>query len=252
MKTTEYLPEGIKILIASAGAYLGAYLYQVGYAGYFGIPREFITVSTPNLLLFGATLTVFVVLIFQVLSMFVTIHDEHGEVIAKSAFGLLLKKWGIAALIGLSLWYFSGYGIDEIWRLWYLIVFVSIDLVLPMFRPNGTSYDAALRDWIALDFKPKDAKPNSIFTKPETKKLIFFLCLFVLAALYCVAFGRGEARRRSEFGFIGKEAVIARYDDQLVLCEYDAKASQFLPRFRLQEITSEEQVIDVKKISRIK
>jgi len=245
-----YIPEGVKVLIASASAYLGAYLYQIGYAGYFGLPREIVTVSLPNLLLFGATIVVVVILSYQFLSLFITIHDEHGEVIKKSVVGMVLKKWGIASAIGLSLWLFSGYQLEDVWGFWYLILFVSLDFIVPIFRSKETSYAEALREWIALSFAPKQNNEKSFISSPQAKRIFFLLVLFILASTYCLALGRGEARRRKEFGFIGEEAIVARYDDQLVMCRFDSGSGQFTRNFRLLDLKEATNNVEVRKVER--
>src|SRR5271157_1757099 len=50
---SQVLTEGLVLLLVTAGAYFGTYIYEFGYARELNIPTEFITLSIQNLLYCG-------------------------------------------------------------------------------------------------------------------------------------------------------------------------------------------------------
>lgn len=250
---TKYIPEAVVAVVVSAAAYIGCYLYEASYASYFGIPRELIELSVTNLLLFGTIIVLFAGLVYQLLNLLVTVTGDELLANKTSPFVLLGKKWGVAILILLILWLLSGYEFVNLWRFfWYPTIFLIADLAIPLSLKRQGGYLEALRDWLLIQKKesPVENERTPDFLKsPRFKRIINSLLVLTMGVTLCLVIGHGEARRRDTFGFLGEEAILTRYGNNLILCKYDSAAHRFLPEFRLLGVTDLKQTIVARKIT---
>jgi hypothetical protein len=130
--------EAAWLAIASAVAYLSAFIYERGYVSYFGIPQEFINISLIHLLIFGAGILSLLWGVFAFFDVvFPFIRPKHPYLaplvpwIAVLFLLIVLIPLFIFGWLGKWFFLFTLTG-------WFLFVFVFLILPLITYRKSGS------------------------------------------------------------------------------------------------------------------
>lgn len=202
--------------------YLFAYVYEVGYAGYFGVPVDLVSIDVPRIFVAtGALLSVVLILflLYGVLNPFLLELDKVPALVQERLVRLLF-------VLAFLVVFFYLYGFD--WRHTWPMVFVLvlalfIEFIFPLFaqyRVRGYLGKLAAQDVI-------DAPDRSVLF-PIIKMLggSAFVLLFWLGIITYLTYhvGRAEAVRCQWFhcpSAISSVAVVRIYGNTIMGVRYD-------------------------------
>jgi len=228
------ISEGITLLLLSAAAYVGAYLYESSYLSAFGVPLQLVEVSTLTLVSVGASLTALVVLLAQFLGMLADA-DKMGLFSESSGWSRYLKKWGIfwiLTVVTIVLFRRDWLG----WLALGLWMFVAgADLIAPLtLKKKDESFSSSLSRWLK-DSSPSEEK-RSFTADPGWKKFYETVGLVAVFTLGCTFAGAIVGRTERSFGFVDKfeeNVILRRNGDRYLLVKYDWDRREFVRQFRI-------------------
>jgi hypothetical protein len=227
---SQVLTEGLVLLLVTAGAYFGTYIYEFGYARELNIPTEFITLSIQNLLYCGGFLFGFICACYQFIQMMLKIPELLNEPEERGIGLLFFKKWGLAVLVW-TLLVLVTYGHWSTLFFGFLYLFPMIlDFLPPRLFGSRSTYREFVRGSLKSEYKDV-----WLFKDTQMRKWQGYTGLFLLPIVLCGLWGVGEARSRSVFPFIGDstEVILRRYGDTLVIGRFDQQTGYLLNEFRV-------------------
>jgi len=198
-----WITEGIVLALCSAAAYLAAYSYECGYAGYFGIPLEWISIDARSLIVFASLLVGALVLMIQITQLGLTLCPSDGWI------AQLLTKHGfffaLMFLIALG-------SADSIWDWMELFLFPMLnlcsDIIIPavIAKRKGRSFHLTMTDWMSAG----GVDASSWMKKLEPSLHIPFAMVILACMLLVVAssLGKGEARWKTDFVVIDPDQKV--------------------------------------------
>lgn len=246
----ELFTDGVTILLITAGAYVGAYVYEFSYMSFFGVPPEMIEVSASTLVATGGWLVILSVVAAQLLHAVWNI-DRMGFFQPTNGWGLFVKKWGmVIAVWALGFWLFRHSWLSYLNLALFLVLPIA-DLVVPIFaRTPGQTYNQRLASWLN---EPDNPKPDqlTIFKKGMSVFILNTLMWIALFSGACSLLGRLLAKTTNEFGFVeahSENVILRKYGDRYLLARYDWDRRIFLRQFRLLPVEEIKVPVVVKKL----
>ncbi|MCD6049905.1 MAG: hypothetical protein K0Q55_1308 [Verrucomicrobia bacterium] len=242
------ISEGIILLVLSAVSYAGAYLYEFGFAGHFGIPKEYVYVDTRGLVVFFVVFLSVLIVTYQFLT-FIQIARE-GD--SERPLHKLLKKQCVWFGIPIFIVFIAAAPPREWFNLFLIPVILLVgDILGPFFLRNVKGgFQLAFEDWMkdggSTIPTPIDNKLSSI----SGKGLVNLVYLIIMLLFIANAMGAGEARRKTDFLFSSDESriVLRRYGTDWVFAEYDHGANKIAPNFIVIDFAKEK--LELKLIRR--
>ena len=143
LKIEQILPEAIRVIMITSIAYVGCYVFELGYALYFGMPIEFISISVSSFLVFAVAVGAvgLILLQFYLAAVeFARLHIALGWFCAEeSLVRILVLKCGMLCLPIFFFWMISGYEYFNFTASLLVITTFALDLIPPLFRPKGVT-----------------------------------------------------------------------------------------------------------------
>ena len=234
----DFISDSIFVVLLTAGTYIGAYVYELSYLSFFGIPPELIDVSVATLVAVGGWLLILSILGAQIMHVIWSL-DGLGFFQPQNGYGLFVKKWGLLITLWCLLFLVGKFD----WLTWinmsiWALIIVA-DLVVPVFfRGTGISYKERLANWLDAP-EPEEMKRHTIFKSGFSKKLLSTILLIAVFAVGCNLIGTLLAKTRSSFGFVEdfeENVIIRKYGDRFLLAKYDWDRQSFVRQFRVIEM----------------
>ncbi|MET0463737.1 MAG: hypothetical protein ABW007_11310 [Chitinophagaceae bacterium] len=240
------LSEAVLLTLASAGAYLLAFIYEYGYATFFGIPMHLINVSLINLLASG------VVVMLLIISSFMTIDTIFPLTNLKHPY---LAKY-IPRVIGLFfIWVFVPsvmYGSDYSWVIIITVgtycLLVSWIFIAPLvvYRGKGKwteRYNAEL-----LSRRQKSSPDFDKFIEKRLGIKQSKLTLAMLAMSMAIIYRAGEnvAKIQRDFFVIDTSpamVVLRVYGDNMICAPFDRNAHEVKRSFSVRKIAEDPKLV---------
>lgn len=245
------ISEGIVLVFLSAVSYAGAYLYEFGYAGHFGIPKEYVYVDTRGLIVFFVIFLSVLTVVCQLLNFIQLAREGDSE----SPIRKLLKKHAAWFGIPLIFAFLAAAPLHEWINIFLLpIIILAGDVVGPfILRKRMGGFKAALDDWMKDGGTPVPMPINGKLIQTSWKGTVSLVYLMLLLLFIANAMGAGEARRKTDFLFSGNEnkIVLRRYGTDWLFAEYDPVAQKIEPNFSLVDFTKEKTELKLIKISAV-
>ncbi len=243
-----FMTEGVIVLLGTAAAYTGSYFYELGYANYYNIPSELITVSVQSIVIFAATLILLSNSFYVTIEWFVRRCNsdlpEHAGIPK-----LILRKWSFLLVLAFLIWLAT---VD--WRiaggsllLPPLLFLLDTFPIMSSRGRNGQTYLDALKAHLCH----VDPIEESLNTSNSKIKALFYVSLFML--ILCLFKGWGDAKSRNTFTFLenSPEAILRRYGDTFVVGRFDPKSGKLLAEFRLAKIDDVKNRLVVRRIGTV-
>jgi hypothetical protein len=217
-----WISEGLVIASAPVGAYLLGLSYIAGYASFFQIPTEFISLNIATLFSIAGAITfvaLMVVALFFLLFMFWP-HSENPILFR------VLTLFPLLALLYLQISFFGRHWHEWISTLLALLILIIQFFVMPLTQRQGSAYLEKLRE---VD-KRNSSAPATVVTKFLRNELgrriggIWLWAWFALSASHSA--GRFEAMWKREFLVPVSSpdtVVLSSYGDMLIVAPFDRK-----------------------------
>ncbi len=214
-QTRSLLTEGILIAGFPIVAYLHAFLYELSYAKYFGMPVEFISLDLTSIFIVGVTVLGWVmifVLSLVLLLAFVKISPTFRKSPRITLFGLLfgMVSVGLIALLFFkSLW-------DVTAPLAIMMVLIITLIMVSLPKLDNTTN-------IQSREKLFNRVARSLQEVVTERRIAQILIIFTLALL--ITYGRGHARAVNQSDFLVPSAypemvVLRIYGDKMICAKY--------------------------------
>ena len=251
------LSEGILLAIGSSAAYLLTFQYEKGFASYFGIPPQFVSVGLLNVL-YGAVLLlafIYVVFSFGNLSVaFIPTKYSVEPVFVRRILELwitLLPDFAVAYLHNNLLW----------WLLFVVgaLLLVFAGFVLPLFR-NKTESSYIKKLEAEERKKQKTAgTPNLLsLTVPKFGPKLSLILWYSLMSIFLAA-AAGESAAESQKEFLvttiaptNEVVLLRRYGDELIFAPFDRKTFQVQKTFLVVKVQDLKTLLILESIGPLK
>jgi len=241
------LTEGIILLLLSAVSYAGAYLYEFGYAGHFGIPKEYVFVDARGLVVFFVGFVSILIFTYQVVN-FIQIARE-GD--SKKPLALLLKKqcvwFGVPTVFALI----AAAPFREWFNIFLLpLIVLAGDLIAPfLLRKVKGGFLAALDECLKEGGSTVPMPIDKKLALASGKEILGLVYLIVMLLFIANAMGAGEARRKTEFLFTsdGSKVLLRRYGTDWLFAEYDTATHTIRPKFTVIDFAKEKTELKLMK-----
>jgi len=216
-----WVTEGVFIASFPVVGYAVCVAYQSGYAKYFGIPSELITISIPDIMRVVAILAMFGLVIFSLFDGVYELLSEKAKqsivVRRLSQFSILFVFFGMFLLFfGLQWKHWIGIGI-------VLMVFMLGNFALPLLtQKNKPTYEEKLKTQWEIDSKSKSLVSAAIEKHGRANIQLIWGVMMLLLLSYSA--GQSEAIRKVDY-LVDKSktntVILAIYDNKFVEAEFD-------------------------------
>lgn len=234
------ISEGITLMLISAGAYLFAYSYELGFALYFNIPKVFIRVSMDTILVYGSAFlgVMMSMLIFTNIVPILYPKNIHPEI---AKFLAILMFFAITVLFYAVIFDFSNFAY---WKplvhlsVFFTLIFAFLTFVFPLITRRKTKgYLAKLEAQGDFDRKYNSEHVGGVYNYIAhlfgEKVLVVLVALF-LGLLLSKSIGLAEAVKQDEFLVTNTspEMIVLRvYDGNLICAYFDRKTKEMESSF---------------------
>ncbi|HEY5728812.1 MAG TPA: hypothetical protein VIS72_02085 [Anaerolineales bacterium] len=243
-KTNTKFPisEGIFLGLISASAYFFTYTYERGYAGYFNIPTELITVSLNTTLLFFTIIFGFFGFLFIFLDISTTLLKGLNPIIAKTVLPVFITLF-------LPLIYIYFFGLIE-WSRWMaLLIFCLIIAFIQFIFPLLTQ--RKVRGYInklaaQLEADRQNVNFPSLLADWFGLNPIIFLLLFIFGYFVASTAGLAEAVKKTDFLVIhsNPEVVVLRiYNDLAIGASFNRTTKELGDEFTFTSIKQDPNIV---------
>lgn len=233
------ISEAILVALTSAFSYLVAFQYEKGFASYFRIPYQLISVDLSRVLLIGLTLFAILIFAFPILNLLVVVFSNIMSPVIKR----LLRPYLFIIFIIITyiyLYKFTGFHRWG-WILIFLVIMIFLDFVLPLItqRTKGSYIDK---------LQAQDALESSIMNIPAFIRTRYGseIVLLIAACLIGISlsYSAGYAEAVSEDIFLvtntNPELVVLRkYEDKLICAPLNRTDKTSLPSFTILDLSSQ-------------
>jgi hypothetical protein len=232
------ISEGIILALASASAYLFAYLYEIGYAIIFKIPESLISVSPTAILTFGAILISIFLLFVPIANLFLMIVFARAHPALQRA---IIPVILLFTFLIIEIFLFG----PSNWLYWigFLILFVYIlylQLIFPLITQRSKTYTSKLEGQEKTEQQFADS--FVILRNRFGKDSVIIVMVFMIGLSISVSAGMGEAIQQKNFLVTNTtpELVILRiYGDNLICVPFDKNTGEYEPSFSIIKNTGE-------------
>lgn len=233
MKKNHLITEGLLLLLLSGGAYLGTFMYELGYAAVFGIPRTLIEVNLSTLISVGGAALLVLLLFTQGVSIVASL-DREGFFRPENGWGRYSLKW-LVALIFVPI----AFMVSRTW--WTMIpTFCYIfGILFDLFaayslRRTDETYNQSLARWLTPLKEDLENKKEHLFRTEGSKKFLNALYAVAFLTVTCALLGTWNAKTTNTYGFVNdNEVILRRYGDNFLIGKFDTSKKLFRREFRL-------------------
>jgi len=237
--------EAMLLAIASAGAYMFAFLYERGYSSFFGIPTQFINVSLVNLLIFGAIVIAFMntsVLLFH--SAFPFMRPKHPYLaFYVPRFGLIFFLLVLVPFV-LFGWERKIYWL-ALFGVWMFFVFLYLGLPLIIHRGKGS-----WRDKFNAELQSGSQEVpnfiNEVGGKLGFNNLGLIIGVLSMFSMLSGFAGESEALRQKQFlitNTVPAMAVLRIYGDNMICAPLDRSTHEIKKSFTILKVAEDPKLI---------
>lgn len=222
-KISKFLSEGLIIAGITLFSYLVAFSYQAGYASYFQIPLQFITISITTIFISFAYVLGIAVGAYYIFSLIWIFTPKDNDPVSFS-----IRKLVIVFIFELFIFIpFTKFNWTTVILFFsILIIFIFFEFIFPLItqRKSDNTYAEKLiaQEEIEIYFQK-----NTLVSEIDKRFGRWFVTslLYVLLALgYSYAVGYNKAESKEYFYVTDKDTVIlAIYNDLLITSKYDRK-----------------------------
>jgi len=243
---TKLISDGIFLACLTATSYLAAYVFERGYADYFGIPFETINVTIERMIAAGLSVLMFSFFIFWILNIFVIFGRDLLKMQDSPIKRVVLIH--ILAIIAAIVSY-SAFGTFK----WVLIIFGCVVVLLdfPIFMAglfrklsdkNKMSFKERFEDVITNE--PGTDMFDIIIQKFGKRPLIAILGILLIIGISYAA-GNRTARNKSSFWVNESEnlVLLQKYGNIFIFKTYD-------PEEKMIELKNSVRLLDIDQISK--
>jgi hypothetical protein len=234
------ISEGILLAITSAIAYLWAYQYQKGFASYFGVPPEFIEISTSSIVLVIVLLVGSLKVLVLVLNLLVSfVHVMAGP-------HIIVKR--LASVIGIMMFLlFIPVYLDDSRRAWvaFFVMFVSLVLlffVSPLITARGENGYINKLEKASKAFA-EQSQEVSLITLAERRlgpTLTWIILAIVISVFVAHEAGKSTALKQKSFLVMNtpQEMVVLRvYGELMILAPLNREKKEVQKNFVVVKTT---------------
>lgn len=261
-KSSLRVTDAVLLAIASSGAYLLSFLYERGYAKYFGIPPEFINVSLVNLLIFGAGIVSFIVggyLFFDLVFPFIRPKHPYlafwAPVIAVLFFIAVLLPLFLFGWVGL--WFFL-----VLLGVWFLVVFIFLVWPLIVHRKHGgwmkrydKQFEQAVNEAKTVELERVHLQAF-IGGRLGYKNFGLLIFLLIQSTILSGAAGNFKAEKQEDFLITNTTptmVVLRVYGDNMICAPLDRNAKEVKKSFVILKIAEDKKLmLNLEKVGPLK
>jgi hypothetical protein len=220
-----WLTEGLLIAGAPVAAYVLALVYINGYADYFQIPMEFLSLNVTTMFVVGGKILflAFLVYLFVMLPL-------HFLPAADSPFvnrSLVILPW--AALLCIKVMFF-GRRWQE-WRstLFYFLLMVAYFFLLPLIYRDKGSYMEKLREDDRRFHSARTTVAHKLLTSDRGRRIIIYYIWIWFSLSAAQNAGRFEAMWKKEFlvpASRPESVILSTFGDNMIVAPFDRKTKE--------------------------
>ena len=246
-KTKIWLSATIIVTVSTALAYLFTYRYQTGYADVFGIPYDYITIDFTTLLRAGIFIIALLWTIYPWANLMAIFLPENTHPMYKA-----LVYYGVIACYTLLIMFLF----KNLWKEWLpyaigTLIFLVIEFGWPLLTIRGkktyTQKFVESQDHELPGFFK--SLPGRFFRNVGVRG---FWIIWGLIMFYSLTYkaGQSAAMRKEDFFLFGDKmeyAVVAIYDDVLILAKFDRRAKEIYRKYMIIKISENPITLTLKK-----
>lgn len=235
--TKHWVSEGLIIAACSIVAYLLTFVYEAGFARFFRIPLEFITLNLTSIFVVAGALLVVVIFLFLLTELIFTILNRGDNPIYRGVVRLIPVFLLFAALLFL-------YGVQ--WREWIWIAVVMIMLAFLEFgfplitQRHKIHYRDKLEAQEEVERQVETPIDRAIWRMGSTA-IIIILCLWLGLSISYHA-GHAAALKQDEFlvATTSPEMVVLRiYGDKLICAPFERATKEVQRSFIVLKVAED-------------
>lgn len=242
-----WLSEGLLLASLSALSFATTFAYEAGYAAYFGIPYQLISVSLTTTIIAAASILVAIIPLYAI-SNFLWMLTPKAEDTISSAIRRYIKMVIISLILILP------FAIH--WQAWLaffiLILFLAFDeFVFPLItQKDKISYKEKL---LAQDQIEQSAKIHLLWHVVDERVGTWLVDALIYSAIvlgFAFALGTQHAENKKEFYLFSdkeNEAILAIYDNTIVSAIFDHSKKILLGSLHISKIDNTENLSIKKK-----
>jgi hypothetical protein len=227
---SKWLTEGLVIAAAPVAAYVLALAYISGYAGYFQIPVEFLSLNAGTLFVIGGKILAAAILIYFFLFLIFQFLPADSPILARI---LMLLPWATLVYVESLLFRFP-------WREWRLkliiLIVLAVELfVFPLMHKDKPSYAEKLREETRR-FNAGRSLAVRMFQSERMTRISMFGFLLYFSLTISSDAGHFEAMWKKEFlipASAPANVVVSTYGDYLVVAPFDKQTKEIERSFFL-------------------
>lgn len=236
------VPEGIFLGLISASAYFFTYTYERGYARYFGIPIELISVSLNTTLLFFTIIFGFFGFLFMVLELSTPLLKNLNPTILKTVSPVLIT-------LILPIIYIYFFGLIE-WKRWialliFCLIIAFFQLIFPLITQRKIKgYVNKLAAQLEAD--KRNVNFPSLLANWLGLNPVTLLLLFIFGYFAASTAGLAEAVKKTDFLVTrtNPEIVVLRiYDDLAIGASFNRKTKKLEDKFTFIPIKQDSEIV---------
>lgn len=234
IKTTKstWLTEGLLIAAAPAAAYVLALNYISGYASYFQIPMEFLSLNVTTMFVVGGKILSLAFLVYLfVLLPFHFLPAGDSPLLHRI---LAILPW--AALLYIQVMFFG-----RRWHEWrstlFLFLFIAADFfLLPLIHRDKTSYMEKLREENRRFHAVRLTVAHQLLTSDRSRRIFTYGIWIWFSLTAAQNAGRFEAMWKKEFlvpASRPESVVLCAYGDYMILAPFDKRTGEVARSFSI-------------------
>ncbi len=237
--------------LAVALGYVMTYLYELGYCSAFGIPSEFISIGTTNVLIAVSKVLFSATVLFWVAYTFFTMTTKPKRR------GPIRRRFVLLGIIGLI---YIVFAIDypAAWRAWYFIIPLFIALIFLLFISpliTQSKVEGYRNKLIAQDKIDVATNPINYIERYIGRSAVIILLLFL--PLIALPYVNGESDATGQENFLvpstyQSSVVLRIYGDNLICAELDPQGAKMTGRFFMISMDDEPRpYLQLQKVGRL-
>lgn len=243
--------EGFVLAIAPVIGYFVAFVFEVGYAGKFKIPIEFISLSLSDIIAVTSLLAIIAALIWIFFGgLYVQAFHKSTDPVYRRVFSNFpfFVLFVIHALLFRDLWS------EYLWVVVYFVLFLFFDFVFPLIaKYKVTGYKAKLTAQDKIDDAARRGPLRSFIAREGGRPAQFIIVVGIFVLTTAHSAGRASALNKAEYlvPSDGDNIVVLRlYGDHLVCAPFDRDKKTVRPEFSILPLvdTSNQRSLNLEKV----
>jgi hypothetical protein len=234
-RTQTLISEGLLLAAIPVIAHSIAFLYELGYCQFFGIPTFLISISATAIFIAAGTMLSIAWPIYSIINLCSMLVDPLSTPLIRAVTRIFIVTVPLIALLFL-------FGLDwpELYTAALTVLFIVIlEFGTPLLAQRGKgNFSEKLRYQEEFESQQKKSHLSNVFSRLGVSSAIVFVTL-IYSLFIAYSCGRAAAKKQESF-LVLKEtsnvAVLRIYGDNLVGAAYDGKSKKLTGEFLLRKV----------------